>query len=165
MSTIAFEPSRSPTSRFIPWLFVAGMLLVIAVNGVLIFFATTTWSGLATGHAYEQGLAYNTALAAQAKQDALGWTFDVRLQPAAGGASLLVGAGAADGWVLSGLTVEAVLQRPLGDADTRRVMLSPVAEGLYAAALAPLAPGQWDVHLTVSRGDQHARVSRRLIAP
>ena len=38
-------------SRYIPWLFVAGFAIVIAVNGVMVWFAVGSFSGLYTDRA------------------------------------------------------------------------------------------------------------------
>src|SRR4051794_15207153 len=80
------------TSRFIPWIFVAGMLTVVAVNGALIYFATTTWSGMAINHAYDRGLAYNQVLAAAARQEALGWHVTAQLHAQSAGSELAIAA-------------------------------------------------------------------------
>ena len=40
-----------------PWIFVGGMLVVIAVNGVLITMAVSTFSGIETEEHYRKGLA------------------------------------------------------------------------------------------------------------
>ena len=41
MNSQTFDPKRS---RWIPWVFVGGMLLVVVVNGVLIFSAISTFT-------------------------------------------------------------------------------------------------------------------------
>ena len=81
MSTV-MEPRRS---AWIPWVFVGGLLLVVAVNAVLIVTAVGSFTGLTTGHSYDRGRAYNHVLAEAARQDALGWTDSVTLsvQPSA----------------------------------------------------------------------------------
>ena len=56
-----------------PWIFVAGMLVVVAVNGVLFTFAIGTFSGLQTEDAYRKGIAYNDALAGAREQATRGW--------------------------------------------------------------------------------------------
>jgi nitrogen fixation protein FixH len=56
-----------PRGRWIPWLFVGGFLLVCAVNGVMIWVALSSWTGLAANQPYDRGLAYNRNLAAAAR--------------------------------------------------------------------------------------------------
>ena len=153
------------SARLIPWLFVGGMLIVIAVNGALVYFAATTWSGIAVDRSYERGLAYNQALAAQAREEALGWTVDARLQPDGPAAELVVKAVDRDGRPLTDLQVETVLERPLGAPDARRLSLAPTSRGTYATELSALESGQWDAHIRLARGNERLHVSRRLLAP
>ncbi len=149
-----------PRSRFIPWLFVAGMLVVVAVNGALIYFAATTWSGMSVSRAYERGLTYNRALDAAARQDALGWSVDARFEAG----RLVVVAADRNGRELADLRIAATLERPVGDARRRQMILMASA-GAYVAEMGPLAAGQWDLRLTVERGADVIYVTRRLFVP
>lgn len=150
-------------ARFIPWLFAAGMAVVVAVNGVLIYFATTTWSGLSIERAYEKGLAYNRAIAAAARQEALGWKFTVRLSSEDGQTLVAVDAIDREGRPIDGLRIEATLERPVEAGTGRQVALQPAGIGHYVASLERLRPGQWQTHLVVSRGDDVAAVTHREI--
>lgn len=53
--------------------FAAFFGVVFAVNGIMVFMALSSWSGLSTDHPYERGLRYNKTLEAMAQRDALGW--------------------------------------------------------------------------------------------
>ena len=63
-------------SRYIPWLFVAGFAIVVAVNATMITFAVGSFSGLYTPKPRERGLHYNGVVAEQKSRDALGWRID-----------------------------------------------------------------------------------------
>ena len=156
---------QTRSTRFIPWVFVIGMLIVVAVNGALIYFAATTWSGIAVDKSYERGLAYNQAIAAQAKEAALGWTVDARLQTDGAETRLVVKASGRDGGPLTDLQVDVVIERPLGAPETRHVSLSPVERGIYAALLPSLDNGQWDAHVSAARADERLHVTQRLLRP
>ena len=65
-------------SRYIPWLFVAGFALVIAVNATMIWFAVGSFSGLYTPKPRDRGLHYNEVVAEQKARDALGWRMDAQ---------------------------------------------------------------------------------------
>ena len=52
-------------SRYIPWLFVAGFAVVIAVNATMIWFAVGSFSGLYTPVPRDRGLHYNAIIAEQ----------------------------------------------------------------------------------------------------
>jgi len=157
--------ARPRAGRFIPWLFVGGMAVVFLANAALIYFAAHSWTGLEVQHPYENGVGYNKALAAQARQDQLGWTIDARLAGPADRAVLILTVAGPDGRPLTDLDVRAKLERPIGSPETRRLDLRPTAGGVYAAAATALRPGQWDAEVTASRGSDRMLVTRRVILP
>jgi len=159
------EVTQPRSARFIPWLFVIGMLVVVAVNGALVYFAATTWSGIAVDKAYERGLAYNQALSVQAKETALGWAVEARLRTDGPEPVLVVKAADRNGRPLTDLQIESTVERPLGAPETRHLTLSPIERGTYAAPLPSLESGQWDAHLAIARGDERLHVTQRLLRP
>ena len=82
----AAMPAPLSRGRWIPWLFVGLFLLVFAVNGVMIWYALSSWTGLAANEAYDQGLTYNRNLAAAARQAQLGWRPQLTVRTAGDGA-------------------------------------------------------------------------------
>lgn len=144
-------------SRWIPWIFVGGMTVVVVVNGFMAFYAISTFTGLTTGQAYDRGRAYNSVLEEAARQDALGWTARVRLDDGHIKLSVTDRAGAP----VLGL-VEAYLQRPI---EGTRVELGTAAphDGFAAPAL---TPGQWEFrgHITDGYG-QRLDIRHRLLIP
>lgn len=150
MRTIDEAPQRR--ALWIPAIFVGLMLLVVAVNGTLIYFATHTFSGLDTDHAYQEGLDYNTTIAAAAASAALGWKADVAVQPTAQGDRLTLRLTDKSGRPVAGLKVTAHLVRPVSTAFDRVVELLPAsAAGQYQADVALPARGKWEIRL-VARG-------------
>lgn len=152
--------------RWIPWAFVGGMLTVVAVNAGLIYFAMSSWTGLAVQRPYERGVAYNQVLAAASVQEALGWHLDVVPRRADGKTEMVIAAQDRAGKPLDGLRVVARVLRPLEPAAPLFVTLQPVSHGRYAAALGQdLRPGQWEVRVTASRGEDVFRTVQRVILP
>jgi len=144
-------------------LFIAGFLVVIAVNGALIFFAEDTFSGLETESAYERGLNYNKALAAQAAQDQLGWQSQAAISDEDGGQrTLRVRMTDHEGRRLEDLTLEAHLVRPSNEGMDMIVTPLPAGDGSYVAAFTLPAAGQWDLRLVARRGDVAWQHSERL---
>ena len=111
---------------WIPGTFVGLMLLVVAVNGALIYFATHTFSGLDTDHAYQEGLDYNKTIAAAAASAALDWQASAVLEPADQGDRLALHLTDKGGQPVTGLAVTAHLVRPASTALDRVVSLSPI---------------------------------------
>lgn len=156
-STTSEHPSGERRSRWIPWVFVGGMLVVVVVNGFMAFYAISTFTGLTTGQAYDRGRAYNNILAEAARQDALGWTARVRLEDGRIALSVTDRAGAAVPGV-----VEAYLQRPI---EGTRVELGTSTP--HAGFAAPeLAAGQWEFRGSLVDGNgQRLDIRQRLLVP
>ena len=153
----ATTPRRS---NWIPWVFVGGMGVVIAVNAVLITSAVSSFTGLTVGRSYDRGLAYNHVLEEAARQDALGWTARVD----ASGGTLAVSVTGRDGTPMAGV-LEGEMLRPL---DGERVALPPVAAGgRYAVSLPEgLRAGQWEFRGRLVAPDQrHKDIRARIILP
>ncbi len=153
-----------PSGWWIPWTFVAGFLLVVAVNGVMIWLAASTWPGLVTERPYDRGLGYNRNLEAAAAMAALGWNTRLAARTSAEGErELLLEVRDRQGVPLSGLRVEGRLERPLEPGTERELRLEAVGAGLYRAALGALPAGQWQARLKLVRGDELLVVSERLV--
>ena len=91
-------------SRHIPWLFVGGFAVVIAVNAIMICFAVGSFSGLYTSKPRDRGLHYNAIVAEQQIRDALGWRVDAVWRPETGRLelNLFEASGRPVGWRSSG---------------------------------------------------------------
>jgi nitrogen fixation protein FixH len=152
-----FDPSRG---RWIPYAFVGGMLLVVAVNGGLVYAALSTFTGVTVPRAYERGRNYDHVLAEAARQEALGWRADVGWNAG----SLRVSVNDRDGLPVPG-RLEGRLQRPLEDRGLP-LAFAAGAPGQWAARLGEIAPGQWEVQLTLhGTDDRRLDIRRRIVVP
>jgi len=150
-----------PRSRWIPWVFVGGFGVVIAVNAVLITAAVSTFTGTTTGGAYDRGRAYGEVLAEAERQRALGWRGTVSRRDGAVSVDLRQ----ADGAPLpADAIVSGRLQRPLERAALPLEFLPSAPGGWRAAAEVP-APGIWEAVLTVTRGGDRFELRERLTFP
>ena len=150
-----------------PWIFVAAMTVVVAVNGVMVAFALGTWTGLETEGYYEKGLAYNQDLAAARAQAERGWKLAFALDgvTAAGDSrSGRISAVFVDraGKPLADLDVLAVILRPTSEGHDQQVALSPAGRGVYRASVTFPLPGQWDVRIHAYRGNAVFQESHRV---
>jgi nitrogen fixation protein FixH len=134
-----YDPKRG---RWIPWVFVGGMALVVAVNAVFVWFAFSTFTGVTVPRAYERGRGYDQVLTEAARQDALGWRGDITLE--AGVLRLAMQDRAHQ--PLHG-RVEGVLQRPLEGVEVP-LGFTATGSGRFAARLEALRAGQWEARLT-----------------
>jgi nitrogen fixation protein FixH len=150
--------------HWIPALFVAGFALVAAANGVLIWFATASFSGLDSEHAYESGLAYNDALQASAKVASLGWRVEIDVEETGGSPALALRLSDRDGRALAGLTIEGQLARPTLASLDRDIAFREVAPGAYRSpTLKGLQPGLWEARLVAIGTEPTWQATRRFV--
>ena len=157
------EP-RVPKSRWIPWLFVGGFLVVFAANGLMITLAFQSWTGLGTESPYERGIHYNDNLAAAREQDRLGWHHDVRIESQAPKLVRLVVALTDDRRQPVFVdTVTAQLIRPTHEGFDFEARLDARGGGRYSATLEFPLSGQWDVQLLARQGNDSYQARQRVL--
>jgi nitrogen fixation protein FixH len=131
------------SGRWIPWTFVGGFVVVVAVNVTMLLLSLGSWPGLETEDAYEKGLAYNEVLDAAAAQATRGWTSRVNYEAG----ELFIDMTGADGGGIDGLRVTATLLRPTHEGTDQQATLQAVGGGRYAATIALPFEGNWDVRI------------------
>jgi nitrogen fixation protein FixH len=150
--------SETERSRWIPWVFVGGMLLVVVVNLILVWFALTTFTGVTVGQAYDRGRTYNHVIEAAARQEALGWQAAHALEDG----RLTVRVTDRQGVPIDATAVGR-LQRPL-DGSVLPLTFRALGSGHFVASTESAQPGQWDLHLVfVSVSGDRLEVRNRMI--
>ena len=157
---IGAKPQRR--ALWIPWTFVGLMLVVVAVNATLIYYAEHTFSGLDTEKYYQEGVDYNTSLKDAAASAALGWTGKVSIDPSAAGHTVRVTIADKTGAPVSGLHVSMHLVRPVSTAMDQSLELKPVGAGIYGAEVKLPALGAWEVRLEATGGKATWQATQRL---
>ncbi len=163
---------RRPDGWWYPWIFVAGFLVVFAVNGAMLHLATATFSGLSVEKAFERGNAYNAEIAAARAQAALGWQADFGLAASrieADGSRrvrLRLSVRDALGAPVEGLAATLVLERPAVKGHDRDLVLAARGDGVYAVETVLPLKGQWEARLVAGRaGAPPLRLRRRIQVP
>lgn len=151
---------------WIPWTFVAFFAVVFAVNGVMVYFALESWTGLSERDAYEKGIAYNETLAEEARQKALGWAAGLAIEPRIGGrTAVAVRLTDRTGHGLLNATVSARFVRPTSAGHDVRTELTEQGGGRYTGrATVPMA-GIWDLRIEATLHGNTARWTRRVMLP
>ena len=167
MTQSSARPVETRSGNWIPWIFVGGLTIVIAVNAVLIWFALESFSGLTEAHAYQAGLAYNQTLAEARAQDALGWKADLTVEraPEPGSARVTFVLTDRNGRPIDADSVEADFLRPVAAGNDRSVALASDGGGRYSATVPLGLAGQWDVHVVARHEGQAWQMTRRVQLP
>jgi nitrogen fixation protein FixH len=163
------HPVGAPNGRapgwWYPWIFVGFFLITVAVNGVMVFYALNSWTGLETQHYWERGTAYNTAIAGARDQRKRGWQVGIDFQATdLKSAHLAVDLKDHSGNVLADARVTAEIVRPTSEGHDFTVELSHQGQGRYTADFALPLPGQWDIRVIADhpQGD-YQEVKRVLV--
>jgi nitrogen fixation protein FixH len=161
------EPvERKPIDRWLPGLFFVFFAVVLSVNGIMVYFAASSWTGLETKQSYIKGRDYNRTLDAVAQQKARGW--DAGLSIKAGDRDhvrLDLTLFDARKHAVAGADVSARLVRPTHEGYDLEIHMDDYGAGRYMGELrAPLA-GQWDVRVVARHPSGDYRVTRRVVIP
>ena len=137
--------------------------VMFAVNGVMVYFALTTFSGLETRDAYRSGLDYNSTIAKAEDQRRRGWKTTIDLAETRDAIDLTI----LDrhGSAVRALALVGRIGRPASEIHDRDLAFREVAPGRYRAAFAALGDGQWDLRVhteTTAGSDDSLRLGSRL---
>jgi nitrogen fixation protein FixH len=146
--------------RWIPWYIVGFFVVVAILDGIFVYVATSTHTGVITRESYERGLAYNETVEAAEKSAALGWKSTLDL---VAGSDLMFVLNDKAGAPLSGATVTARMVRPTQDGHDFELPLEETAAGEYRAPVTFPLDGLWDVRIFVEWKQHQYQHSDRLI--
>jgi nitrogen fixation protein FixH len=141
-----------------PIALIAAMLLIVIINGALIWSALYTFPGAAGDDGFGLSNDYDRVLEVAEAEAALGWSLamsSVEGRP-------IVTLRGRDGRMLAA-TVTALARRPLGDLHQTTLNFTPADEGHYVSDMELPRPSQWDFLLTVAAEGHLYHTTRRLI--
>jgi len=145
--------------RWFPWGLFAGMMVAFLINAYMVYAAVETFPGVAGQDGFDLSKRYGGVMAVAAKQAALGWQVEAALDDAGHPVLHMTDRSGAP---LSGVAIKAEAERPLGPAE-RTSLAFHALDNTHYQADATLTPGQWDVLMTVTSGDDRYTTTRRLI--
>jgi len=155
------------SDRWIPWYFVGGFAVMLIANISLITFSMTSWNGLVTKHAFEEGNNYNAAISGAARQAELGW----RSKLTVGGVINQAGTVTVlfrdkESRPISGARMSVVMTRQDRDDMDQTVPLAEIAPGEYRASVAIPVYGRWQVRtIAHAMGDDYQMLENVVINP
>ena len=151
-------PQPKNSGKLILLCFIAFFGVIIAVNGVFIYMAMQSNTGVITENAYEKGLAYNKVLETARTQPALqdkmiyeGGTLQWQLADETGSP-------------LKGGEASVVLVRPVKGGYDFSLPLKETAPGVYVAKPDFPMHGLWTARLDVKWNNKQYQTSQDLIA-
>ncbi|MCY4395325.1 MAG: FixH family protein [Rhodospirillaceae bacterium] len=150
-------------SHWIPWTFVWGFVVILAANGIMVFFAFDSFTGVSTDDSYRRGLGFNKQLEAKQRASELAWQVAARLDRRADGGRLTLALHDRAGRPLSSASVRAEFRRPIEQGLDFAVALTPLGDGRYDAPVHALRLGQWQVLFHIALGRDRITGERRFL--
>lgn len=153
---------RPITGRDVWWGIFGFFAVIFAANGLMVWLALATFTGVETENAYQKGRNFNQVLEAARRQQALGWQVAIERQPLMTGRGQQVTARYrdADGRPLNGLDIVGTFRSPVqADAD-RTAAFTSVGTGIYRGQFELPRPGRWELRLR-ARDEQGRTVTTR----
>ncbi len=158
--TVKLKSPQKLTGRAVLFCLFGYFGLVFAANGVLVFFASSTFGGLETGSSYKAGLQFKQEMQSAERQTALHWKVEGRLtRDAAGQAVLDISVRDDKGLAVAGLSGAARLAHPATSRLDHAVALEASGAGALHGITAA-QPGQWELILDLDRGGDRVFRSR-----
>ena len=134
------------------------MAAVFAMNGWMVYNALHTFPGQAGQDGFDLSNEYKRVLATAQQQAALGWQIAAETTEAGLPVLQLTDA---KGGALAATAIEAQAERPVGPPETTALSFRSMANGQYRADKV-LAPGQWDIMLTIRADGRRYSATRRV---
>jgi nitrogen fixation protein FixH len=136
---------RKLTGRHVALMLAGFFGLMFAVNGIFVYFALTSFSGVSVSDAYRKGLDYNQELQSKEAQNARGWLHSMAfVQSGDNKGTFHLKLEDQNGQQIADLSVTGVLRRPVREGSDRIVTFT-TGDGVYLADIADLRKGQWDI--------------------
>ena len=153
---------RELSGRAVLIMLVAFFAVVVAVNGVMVYAATSTFGGVETESSYKAGLAFKNELTAARAQDAQGWQVSGKVtRDAQRQAEIVVTVQGPAAW--SPLSAQAHFAHPTDARHDRTVLVRPEGPGRLRGR-ADVPPGQWDLLVDLYHGsDRVFRSKNRIV--
>lgn len=129
----ASNGERVITGRMVLFGLIAFFGVVFAVNGAMLALALKTNTGVVSSEPYLKGLKYNERLAAEERQQALGWKSEITVDPKA--KRIVAVLSDRDGAPLTGMTATAKVGFAVTDREDAHAALTETAPGRYEAAV------------------------------
>lgn len=152
-------PMKELTGRHVLYAMLGFFGVMFLANGIFLYFAISTFTGLDNPHAYQEGVNYNERIQSAHRQAALGWTHKLTLSKD-GRLELSINDKAGDG--VSGLEISGTIERPVTSRFTHKLELKEVNLGRYTAQLDNIDDGNWIVALSAAKSASEADILYRL---
>ncbi|MBU6338969.1 MAG: FixH family protein [Rickettsiales bacterium] len=147
----------------IPYLFFIFFAVVFTVDAYFIYISKKTWRGVTKENSYQAGVNYNQTLAEEKKQQDLGWKVAASFNNLGKREGvLLINLQDKNSQIIKDAEISVELKRPVQEGLDFSV--NPKFEGgIYEVKINFEFKGQWDFFITVKKGNDVYKVTKRFV--
>lgn len=128
--------------------------VMFAANGMLVYYATSTFGGTEVKSSYQAGRAFNGEVAAARAQDARGWQVAAHAErDPSGHVRVEIRPRDAANAPIVGLDIRVNLARPVDRRADVEVRMVEAEVGAYVGNVAGVPAGNWDLEIEALAGD------------
>ena len=143
---------------------------IFLANGIMVYYALTTFDGVETDNAYRKGRAYNHVLEADAVQQALGWQVSIETIPTYTPDAIVLNIAVTlldrENTALDLPPLPITFWRPTAQGMDRATTLTLVAPGKYVGQVELAQAGNWISRINTATPDGQPFVyEERLFIP
>lgn len=144
---------------------------IFLANGIMVYYALSTFDGVETDNAYRKGRAYNHVLEAAAAQAALGWTVTIAQVPTYTATNVVLNVAVTfsdnSGEALNLSTVSIDFWRPTMQGMDVAATLTSQGDGIYEGQLVLANAGNWiaRINTMTPEGQPFVYEERLFVAP
>ncbi|MFT6559091.1 FixH family protein [Sneathiella sp.] len=138
--------------------------VMFAVNGVFVYFALTSFSGISVQDAYKKGLSYNEEISRFEDQQARGWKTDLVVEILEDKKVFLsLTVSDKQNQKINDIGASLLVSRPAREDQDQLFTMVPTRAG-FELETTFAEPGQWDLLITLKGGgfDKPYRVEKRI---
>lgn len=139
--------------------------VIFIMNGIMIYIANTSWTGLDTDNAYQKGLNYNKQLSQKEQQNASGWQAEITFKKTNNKqtGNLYVGISTAEGNPVENVSAIIKIQRPTNSEFDTEYAFETRSDGIFDWPISFPLEGQWDIKVEVMKEEQIFKAEKRLV--
>lgn len=132
------------------------------LDGIFVYLAVTTHTGVVYDESYDRGLDYNKLIDLKEKQESLNWNVTMELVPTEKGKKLKVGIEVNDKF-LKNAKVSAKVVRPTQEGYDFNVYLIEENQGYYSKGIYFPLEGMWEIKAFIDKDGVKYQKQQRFI--
>lgn len=144
--------TAKPIDRYIPYFIISFFAVLVAAMAIFIWLAIRNYPGEVREDAYREGLKYNQLLARAQAQEKLGWQGELNFSMHGRKIEITFKLSDKNGDPIRNASVNAWFIRPTHAGHDQEIPLKPDGKGSYSGKTSLAWQGDWEVHISATKG-------------